>query len=73
VRTAQVTPLLVAGVGCTIGTSALYAYLKTSRVLQQPPCSPGCATTTQSAARQADKLTELEARMPIRAADAAAA
>ena len=56
----EVTTLLILGVAATIITSSIYAYLKTSNVLEQKP-----KEATEAA-------TEMETRVHLRSDDAAA-
>ena len=58
----KVTTLLTLGVTATIVTSSIYAYLKTSNVLEQ-----------RSATEKATEMqTEIETRVHLRSADSAA-
>ena len=68
----EVTVLLGVGITCTLVTSSIYTFLKTSTVLERKPIGTPECLPREKKPKEPEKQIEIkEARMGLRAADSA--
>ena len=68
----EVTVLLGVGITCTLVTSSIYTFLKTSTVLERKPIGAPECLPREKKPKEPEKQIEIkEARMGLRAADSA--